>query len=177
MTDPLAEIKAELARVDSEGFSLSYRAARAYIDTLIDQVEGLRTQLAAALHGWQHESGVVIERNREVERLRGDPLPDHLLPDNLKDALAEIQRLRRYRSLGQIPRLDLLLHERDDARDEAERLRGALRSVLNHIGPHGAPPDCENRCEGCRAEMHEACRIADEALGRDPGQTGGGEGR
>jgi hypothetical protein len=49
-------------------------------------------------------------------------------------------------------------------RAENARLRGALRSVVNHLGPHGAPPNCENRCEGCRAEMHEACRIADEAL-------------
>lgn len=77
-------------------------------------------------------------------------------PDNLKDALAEIDRLRtevadlqdevarleRYRSFGQIPRLDQLADERDQLRAEVERLRVAFNawadyadSLRNEIDP------------------------------------------
>jgi hypothetical protein len=48
-----------------------------------------------------------------------------------EEAQAEVDRLRRYRSLGQIPRLDLLLDERDQARAEVEEWRQAAGAEAN----------------------------------------------
>jgi hypothetical protein len=117
MTDPLPEIKAELARVDSEGFSLSYRAARAYIDTLIGEVERLRDEVFELKiyrgFGQDHGHQRCVE---EIARLRGllaeigegltDQLPEieHRMKDGVwyddscYDALewlvSEVKRLR-----------------------------------------------------------------------------------
>lgn len=51
---------------------------------------------------------------------------------------------------------------RDCCRAEG-RWTKALRQIINVLGPESACP--ENACEGCKAEMAEALRIAKEALG------------
>jgi hypothetical protein len=51
-----------------------------------------------------------------------------------EEAQAEVDRLRRYRSLGQIPRLDLLLDERDQARAEVEQLRAEVAEWKQAVG-------------------------------------------
>jgi serine phosphatase RsbU (regulator of sigma subunit) len=65
----------------------------------------------------------------KAKRLSLNDLDDEdidLLIRLTEEARAEVERLERYRSLGQIPRLDLLLDERDQARAEVERLRAEV---------------------------------------------------
>jgi hypothetical protein len=65
----------------------------------------------------------------KAKRLSLNDLDDEdidLLIRLAEEARAEVERLERYRSLGQIPRLDLLLDERDQARSEVEQLRAEV---------------------------------------------------
>jgi hypothetical protein len=69
-----------------------------------------------------------------IKLIIGDsPFADGLHGDQIRWLIGEVERLsdeverlERYRSLGQIPRLDLLLEERDQARAEVKRLREQL---------------------------------------------------
>jgi hypothetical protein len=177
MADPLDHYKAKRAsyhNFDDED-----------VDALIRLVEDAR---AEAERERQQRDYISLVAQRDIERLRAElaeqsrklflaygdpPLPDHLLPDNLKDALAEIQRLRRYRSLGQIPRLDQLLDERDQARAEVERRLELLRS-LEWAGRDGLWEACP-ACNGRQRDGHVGigperapCWLAAELRPPDP---------
>jgi hypothetical protein len=90
-----------------------------------------------------------------------------------EEAQVEAERLRRYRSLGQIPRLDLLLDERDQAHAEAERRLGLL-GRLEWAGRDGLWKACP-ACNGRQRDGHVGigperapCWLAAELRPPDP---------
>jgi hypothetical protein len=82
----------------------------------------------------------------------------------LQDCQDEVARLERYRSLGQIPRLDLLLAENERLRDLLGRLEwaGFVRLAHEHIGDPPACPICGSERQ---AGHRPHCWLAKE-LGR-----------
>jgi hypothetical protein len=162
MNDPLPEIKARRAVADLPWTVKTDTTDGPEIHDAYNEVA--RVEVPHAVWECDDElDGCPDNRRESIKRAQ---FIAHA-PTDIDTLIGEVERLREQRGA--------LWWARDTQRraKEVERLRGALRSVLNHIGPHGAPPNCENDCKGCRAEMHEACRIAREALGVSPDPSEG----
>ena len=136
---------------------------------MTDRLEAIRQRRAYAPNMLLEEDADWLIS--EIERLRGSTDSDYLA--RIVELEDEVARLERYRSIGQIPRLDLLLAERDQARDENEQLRGLLgrlewAGVLHWSLDQAACPVCGNtQQEGHRAvgpHWRRGCELA-AALG------------